>query len=518
MKNIKVEEASGRKSLDKNRKSNADFIKANFNFNDPSNMSNKIKQVKNLYINQIRKAGKDIEDIENKSLAELKDFIDVNQIEFKQERKTDWKKHEADVVDGINVLFENGVFFKNKADNKEETFRDINGFKAELVGGAIQSDVKVSSPNGNFFFVECKLNFDAAEYFKYKLKIVNKSIWYDHSKYINGLVDQEQVAKINQLFEKDVNINAFLNSLVNQPKIKASWNQFLQNAIGVEKFIQNSQEFQNFAKNVKFNQVWPDDFANFVKVFDVYSEYYIRKYDQLIKNLFEYFNSESLDINDFQILYHNNSKSKHVFNKLNVLLDVIEQNQLEVFNKKAFESTIQQIRIIESKFNTLLTVLGHQNDISYIKNLKDKEKTKYFFKMFLSSVKRKTKDTEYNDLSTEDELGNMQICSAIPVKTNDLAKLITNFYVKKDNCAYIQIEDTIYLLDKNFNPFNLENLPLFIDCMNKFNVTFIVSDDLKSISLHIKAIKPEISNSQKLSFKQSDRNYIKNIYKNGIEI
>lgn len=91
-----------------------------------------------------------------------------------------------------------------------------------------------------------------------------------------------------------------------------------------------------------------------------------------------------------------------------------------------------------------MKAIGHEGDVSQVTKLSDKEKTKYFFKMFISSVGKKSQSSEYNGLSAEDELGNMQICSRIVINTDELAKLITAFYVKKDRCAYIQIADVIY--------------------------------------------------------------------------
>lgn len=55
----------------------------------------------------------------------------------------------------------------------------------------------------------------------------------------------------------------------------------------------------------------------------------------------------------------------------------------------------------------------------------------------------------------------MQICSRIILNTDELAKLITAFYVKKDRCAYIQIADVIYQFDRDLNPLALDKLPLF---------------------------------------------------------
>ena len=144
-------------------------------------------------------------------------------------------------------------------------------------------------------------------------------------------------------------------------------------------------------------------------------------------------------------------------------------------------------------------------------SLEDKYKTKYFFKLFISSVGRKRVGQDFNDLSEEDELGNMQLCSSIVLKTRELAEMITAFYVKKDNCAYIQIGDMIYQFDEKFNPFKLENLPIFKDILDTYAIRISISDDLSSIRLHISAIEPDkskLSKFSKLSFKKNDKNFI----------
>ena len=64
------------------------------------------------------------------------------------------------------MLFKSKVF-KLKEASKELDI-DVAKFKASPIGGGKQSDVKVENlRNKKFFFVECKLNFNAAEYFKY---------------------------------------------------------------------------------------------------------------------------------------------------------------------------------------------------------------------------------------------------------------------------------------------------------------------------------------------------------------
>lgn len=119
---------------------------------------------------------------------------------------------------------------------------------------------------------------------------------------------------------------------------------------------------------------------------------------------------------------------------------------------------------IEAKFMALLSNkrLMQEHSINDIKTLKNNEKTRAFYKMFISASGRKSKDGTY-DLMAEDQLGNMVVCPVFKLTDDEMAKLITNFYVKKDHCAYIQIGRTIYQFDKAFNPLNIPDLPIFQD-------------------------------------------------------
>lgn len=77
-----------------------------------------------------------------------------------------------------------------------------------------------------------------------------------------------------------------------------------------------------------------------------------------------------------------------------------------------------------------------EHNASTMKSLAKKDKTRAFYKMFLSASGRKSKDGTY-DLMAEDQLGNMVVCPVFKLSDSEMATLITNFYVKKDHCAYI---------------------------------------------------------------------------------
>lgn len=132
-------------------------------------MTSKIRATQKKYVNALQGLG--IEDLEKKSLAELKDLMDVHKVQVSTKRKRDWLSHEIDVVNGVNKLFQEGLYVIVR-DGKETDLLDKKNavFRAEQAGGATQSDVKVVHGK-HVFFIECKLNFEAAEYFKYGLKI-----------------------------------------------------------------------------------------------------------------------------------------------------------------------------------------------------------------------------------------------------------------------------------------------------------------------------------------------------------
>lgn len=98
--------------------------------------------------------------------------------------------HEKDVVKGLNKLFQDGLFVVN---GKKIEDKHNDKFKAELAGGSILSDVKVMhASTGCNFFVECKLNLETAEYFKFGLTIDSGKMSYDHKKFLQGEVKHDK--------------------------------------------------------------------------------------------------------------------------------------------------------------------------------------------------------------------------------------------------------------------------------------------------------------------------------------
>jgi hypothetical protein len=127
-----------------------------------------------------------------------------------------------------------------------------------------------------------------------------------------------------------------------------------------------------------------------------------------------------------------------VFKKTALLKALAQEQQIKIHDQGKFDILLNAIEKIEIKLNVLLQTLGYDsNQINKVKSLSNSDKTKYFFKMFISSVGRKQRDAIANSLAKVDELGNLEICSLSNFKSAELATLITNFYVKKDNCQYI---------------------------------------------------------------------------------
>ena len=493
-------------------KADLDYIQNELKYASPRNIPGKIRAVKDQYIAALQQANVEkAEMLKNMTLPELKTKLDAHNIQISP-RKQDWKKHEQDIVAGINALFQSG-FYQNS--QKQPLQLDAEKVYAEGVGGATHSDVRVVAYS-NEFYVECKLNFDSAEYFKYGVTIHGDKIVYNHKKYLADLgktADKAEIGKIDQLFSKDINIGSFLNSIVNSKELADSWKQFHKNIQDVEQFVLVSKEFSAFSKNIQFKNVYPDDFQVFVKVYDGYCDFYIEKYNTLIEQLFKLFDNDiGLDINDFKILSHKENSKANVFKKTALLKALAQEQQIKIHDQGKFDILLNAIEKIEIKLNVLLQTLGYDsNQINKVKSLSNSDKTKYFFKMFISSVGRKRGDAVANSLAKVDELGNLEICSLSKFKSVELAKLITNFYVKKDNCQYIQIADTIYQLDKKLNSLNLPDLPLFTDYLTNFSIKLSINDDLDHIGLHIRALEPDkavLSKCKLLSFKQDDANYI----------
>lgn len=515
-------EKRGRKVLSATRDDDANFIRKHFNYDNQANMTNTIKNLRQKYLKALERNNIKLLKAEEKNLAELKQLIDKNKITLPK-RQRNWFIHEKDLVDGINELFKSG-FFKVKNGKETIELKDNKKFFAEQVGGSSQSDVRVvNSSSGKNFFIECKLNLETAEYFKFGVKIIGNKLNYDHKKFLQGDVkhNKEQFDRINELFTKDINLSEFLNNLMQNDQVKDYWNQFLDNLNSVRKSIKTNDEFKEFSKE-QIRNVFPDGFTDLTQIFDDYCAYYIDKYNELIDQIFDLLLYDLPDKrNEYKISRRSASteiSDNVVFKTIDLLIaniKIYEEKQQDkiVSNKEEFNRLVNEIKLIEVKISALLKDQGlNPTDFNSIDQIKNINKMMYFFKLFLSSTGRKTKNGIALLNAEHDEFGNMMLCPEIQIESDVLAKMITDFYVKKDHCAYIQIADTVFQFDENFNPLNIPKLPLFKNAATIFNIKFLVDDDISRISLHINAFQintKALKGCNKISFKKNDANYIK---------
>ena len=56
--------------------------------------------------------------------------------------------------------------------------------------------------------------------------------------------------------------------------------------------------------------------------------------------------------------------------------------------------------------------------------------------------------------------------------------MVCDYYLKRHHCIYIQVADTIYALDDNYNLFAIPDIPCFKRCMTKFSVGLSMKDDM----------------------------------------
>ena len=509
----------GRKALSKTRAADAEYVRKEFDYHDAANMSNAIRNLRNKYLKALQANNVKLAAAEEQSLAELKSLIDKNQIQLPK-RATYWNVHEKDVVKGLNKLFQDGLFVVN---GKKIEDKHNDEFKAELAGGSILSDVKVMhASTGCNFFVECKLNLETAEYFKFGLTIDSGKMSYDHKKFLQGEVkhDKKQLKRMNELFDK-IDLNGFLNKLLASKEVSGYWKQFHKNIAEVKSFLKSSDEFKDFAMH-SIGDTFPKGFKDLAQVFDLYCEHYIAKYNELVDKMFELLHYDDLQKQKekFKIMKRHSGKAAiedEVFQTVDSLIAGIKtaEELLKdsiISDKKLFNSYVKQIKVIELKLSALLKDQGIEpTKFNSLNQLKDLNKLMYFFKMFLSSVGRKSKGKYAVIDSQKDEFGNMCICPATEIESQQLAQMITDYYVKKDSCAYIQIADKIFQFDKQSNPLAIEKLPIFKDVMTKYAVRILVNDSLTHISLHINALEPDkklLTGCNLLSFKQQDANYV----------
>lgn len=209
-------EKRGRKSADPFHDKNVKFIKRYYDKDiDASNYTNYIKKTRSTFLKAIEQHDKELlKKLNDDSLDSLKKLIDDYQIPMpKPLRKSEWKKAEAAIADGINKLFEMNFFTYIDKNGNEHTIGS-DRFNAECIGGSKDSDIRVSNiDKGKQVFIESKLDFATSEYFKFGLEVKNGQLKYDHSFHLRNL-DAESREKMDMFFAKDLDISRFLNEVI----------------------------------------------------------------------------------------------------------------------------------------------------------------------------------------------------------------------------------------------------------------------------------------------------------------
>lgn len=557
-----------------------DHMKRVHHVADDEKARKKYKKTRDRYIRLLNDVGVKIASDTKKSLDELKDLLDQNNVELKKQYEHKWKIHEADVVAGVAQFLDSGLVVRNGVP-LSKGYCDVR-----VVGGGLQSDVKVTNlHNKKKFFIECKLDFESSRYFKYGVEIKNGNPVYTHQRYIDSAKkNDEDVQKVDDLFTKCINMSGFMKDVMQNPEVKDSWKQFGDNIDDLCYWLKNGGMFDGTAdrewlKNVQKhmmkvneddvpddlpneltngltfqNGTYPDNFKFIAQVFDRYVQYYIDGYNDLIDYMIENApdalkavhnfagDDDAFDADDFKIPHKKMKRGKELLS--NELLQYVNRMQAgtAAFKDVADECNAEiddehdvpldtgedvhrvanNIRRIELKLNALLDYFGYEaGDYAAFSKLDPKKKLMYFFKLFISSSGRKKNGKNPVLAGDSDQMGNMVICTPVVMKNSRLAQMITDFYVKKDGCAYIQIADRAYQFHEKHNPLGLDNLPIFKDCLTEFEVTFYVTDKLDKIKLGVRAIEPDdatFSGTDHLSFVPKDANFICKVLKKPIEV
>lgn len=325
---------------------------------------------------------------------------------------------------------------------------------------------------------------------------------------------------MNLFFKGSRNLEDFINIVVNCKAVRESWRKFLGNLEAVRKFILESDEYRDFSADLDIGRKFPEGFAKIARVFDLYSSFYTDRYNEIIDRMFGLVTDPELAKRRRRFRIRSRKQdvtadNDPVFESVAELKAAAEG---KVSDRKAFGKYAEQIEIIETKFVFMLETLRHKGravDFNSIPDMTNEEKLKYFFKMFISSTGRKTKDNALQQLRRHDEFGNMQICKQVKTSCG-LTKLIEHYYLDLHRCIYMQVGDIVFQFDRQLNLFGIPNLPLFKDIDPVYTVKLLISDDLTKIMLHIKARmrrRKALAGKTVVSFDRNDGNYICDIVK-----
>ena len=438
-----------------------------------------------------------------------------------------WQKFERDVAAGIQNLLDSGFFLLTREGG--EARKPLVGdpsFKAEVAGGGLESDVRVSHGDRKFY-VECKLDYETSRYFKYNLELVDGKLMYNHQRYLQGKTPEER-KKIDHLFKHGIRLNEILDEILADGDIEKKAREFFMHLDLLAKSIKESEEFRLFSKHIQLGRRYPEGFAQFAQVFDEYLQHYSSRYNQIIDQMFECLVDDPVlqgTKESFKLGVKNANASDAVSDLAATLLD--QEDGERIFKSENSMSKFIELgkilKTIEDKFNAILAALKKPHrQFNILFELPHKQKLMYFFKAFLSSTRdsRRVDPTAIEDFENamispelasgeleSDELGTMQICGGI-VESEKIARKIAMFYALKDKCAYMQIGDTIFSLDPDFDPLQLEWIPSFSESVTQFDVRVTLSDDLSEIRLRMRGLAPQNLEGDSLSFIQSDQNYV----------
>ena len=113
----------------------------------------------------------------------------------------------------MQKLIDDGVFVYIDKKGIEHPV-SADRFECKVAGGASLSDVRITNLRKKLdVYVECKKDFMTSEFLKFGLNVQDGRLKYDHAFHLRAL-DADEKAKIDELFEKDIDLSGFLNSIV----------------------------------------------------------------------------------------------------------------------------------------------------------------------------------------------------------------------------------------------------------------------------------------------------------------
>lgn len=344
---LALNEKKGRTSKDPFHSKNVDFINQYYGREIPkANRTNCINSLRRKFLRTIEQHDKELlKKLQDDSLDSLQKLIDDYGIQMaKPLRKQDWRQAEKDIVDGINELFKRQVFVYIGKDGKERTIGS-NRFAAKQVGGSRDSDISIANIEKNLtVFVESKLDFQTAEYFKFRVLVQNGKLKYDHSFHLRNL-DQEEKDKMDLFFSRDLDLSGFLNEIVQKPEVKAYWDQFLSNLDEVGKVIANDDEFKDFAGKVDLSKKFPDNASQLVTVFDTYVKHYVKKYEDLTWQMYSTLEENGLDAPDEYTDFADGKRDvKQTFEKANYFID--NKSRAKITSLQGSNSSVRRVNKI----------------------------------------------------------------------------------------------------------------------------------------------------------------------------